>query len=562
MNSTQMPKASKFLAPELSAFALGVPPDLALTICDSSQAALAVSDLIAARECGELRSCLYVLEPPRVRLFRHLASYAAARPTYDEQREICRSIARGTVNVDGRPQLSMEQQFMPDANVFRHLCAIANAMLFYSRASAELATNLTGYRPPNVRLAPIPPAGPRAPLPREDVLAIFAPSVAPELVELYKRQLSDIPLKIIEVLSLAPDGSDDARALERSRIIVDLTGSYALAAQLSRFGNALVSCARGIGEAIENALFFELYDIDAAIDAVLVSLGLPPPRVVAREACWSYTQSPQSVRPLVSIGVTVYDRLQGLDATLESLQRQVYDNVEIVVVSNAGPDASSICAKYGNVRYHHRSENSGGASATRNDAFSLASGEYLTALDDDDDFMPDHIERMIAIARRGAKVVYSDMLIQVVETGSDGIERVLGYDFELSPGMTVFELLVANRIGYLTVFFAREVWETLGGYSPERAKSGEEQELWLRYGQRFPLVHSPVVSTKYTMRTHSTSLTATEYERYPTGFENVYKRYPAADLPIVEQHRKAYLEQLRTQPSRPRLPRYARQAIE
>jgi glycosyltransferase involved in cell wall biosynthesis len=261
--------------------------------------------------------------------------------------------------------------------------------------------------------------------------------------------------------------------------------------------------------------------------------------------------------PLVSVVVTVYNRLGHLRTLLDALARQTYQNVEILVVSNNGPRADAICAGYPNVRYIHREENSGTSAEPRNDGILAASGEYVFVVDDDDVVFPDHIATMMEATSSGVDLLYSNFLIQIVEPSS-GDDRILGYDLEKGDGVTPFELNVTNRIGYMTVFAKTDLYRRFGVYDIGRFWGNSETELWMRLSTNVPMAHVDLPTTMYTIRHNWVgSATASMHANYAKGYEEMYREYPAADMPLVQAARANHIAALRSQdnPS-PREPRY------
>ena len=92
-------------------------------------------------------------------------------------------------------------------------------------------------------------------------------------------------------------------------------------------------------------------------------------------------------RPLVSIIVPIYKVESFLDECVNSLVKQTYQNLEIILVDDGSPDrCPSMCDEWAKkddrVKVFHK-ENAG-LSAARNYGISKATGEYLMFVDSDD----------------------------------------------------------------------------------------------------------------------------------------------------------------------------------
>ncbi len=108
-------------------------------------------------------------------------------------------------------------------------------------------------------------------------------------------------------------------------------------------------------------------------------------------------------KPLVSIIVPVYQVKDYIGECVESLIRQTYTNLEILLVDDGSTDGSGvICDEYANrdnrIRVIHQENR--GLSAARNTGLDQALGEYVAFVDSDDAVLPDFIEVLYELAER------------------------------------------------------------------------------------------------------------------------------------------------------------------
>lgn len=101
------------------------------------------------------------------------------------------------------------------------------------------------------------------------------------------------------------------------------------------------------------------------------------------------------MKPLISVIIPVYAVEKYLKRAVDSVLKQTYRNLEIILVDDGSPDACpSICdayaAKEARVRVIHK-EN-GGLSDARNAGLDIAGGDYIAFLDSDDYYAPFFIE--------------------------------------------------------------------------------------------------------------------------------------------------------------------------
>lgn len=102
---------------------------------------------------------------------------------------------------------------------------------------------------------------------------------------------------------------------------------------------------------------------------------------------------------LVTIYMPTKNRKQALERAVDSVLNQTYSNVELIVVNDGSTDDT---AKYllhkaaldNRLKFYNKSV-SEGAPVARNLAISNAAGDFVTGLDDDDEFLPERIESFI-----------------------------------------------------------------------------------------------------------------------------------------------------------------------
>lgn len=113
----------------------------------------------------------------------------------------------------------------------------------------------------------------------------------------------------------------------------------------------------------------------------------------------------QNKNPLVSIIIPVFNGEEYLTQCLDSIQNQTYGNLEIVVVDDGSSDKSLDIAK-SHARKDKRlkivSQDNRGVSSARNAGLTIACGEYVSFVDDDDAAMPWMIEHLVSVATKNS----------------------------------------------------------------------------------------------------------------------------------------------------------------
>lgn len=99
-----------------------------------------------------------------------------------------------------------------------------------------------------------------------------------------------------------------------------------------------------------------------------------------------------------SVIIPTYDRANLLRRAIQSVLDQTYQDFELVVVDDACTDNTEEIVKRFNdhrVRYIHHAVNKG-LSGARNTGIKNSNGEYITFLDDDDEWLPEYLAKVIS----------------------------------------------------------------------------------------------------------------------------------------------------------------------
>jgi glycosyltransferase involved in cell wall biosynthesis len=98
----------------------------------------------------------------------------------------------------------------------------------------------------------------------------------------------------------------------------------------------------------------------------------------------------------VSVLIPAYNAAAYIEQTLDSVLAQTWPNLEVIVVDDGSRDDTLAKAqRYASSRVQIVKQANAGASAARNRAFSLATGDYIQYLDADDLLHPDKIKAQL-----------------------------------------------------------------------------------------------------------------------------------------------------------------------
>jgi glycosyltransferase involved in cell wall biosynthesis len=132
-------------------------------------------------------------------------------------------------------------------------------------------------------------------------------------------------------------------------------------------------------------------------------------------------------RPLVSIGLPVYNGERFLAGCLDSLLAQTYSDLEVVISDNASTDGTlAICERYAaldpRIRIFRSNENRGGA-WNHNRVRELSGGEYFKWCGADDVIAPRFVEACVAALELEPAAVLAFPLSVVIDDHSQELRR-------------------------------------------------------------------------------------------------------------------------------------------
>ncbi len=130
-------------------------------------------------------------------------------------------------------------------------------------------------------------------------------------------------------------------------------------------------------------------------------------------------------KPLVSIGLPVYNGEQFLRQTLDSLLGQTYENLDLIVSDNASTDSTgAICEEYAGrdqrIHYYRNTANYGAAVNT-NSVFALSSGDYFMWASDEDYWAPDYVRSCMDVLVNSDKIILAGSWCRFVDAETEEI---------------------------------------------------------------------------------------------------------------------------------------------
>ena len=470
----------------------------------------------------------------------------------DARRSALSELCRGNVRVNGQPAQNFRFLGRDHILALRDIAELAEAIAAYSESERRTALSHTTVDKPVV-YADFPdhnvptPTGERRPR----AVVVWAARQPPAIAALFAIALCDLHRPVIVVNADPPPWetratwvreTNAASALADAQVIVDASAIGTDAAlQLARWGVPLVvDDAGGAAERIDGVSTYSRGDLNSIAVGVYTALGAAPPQVRAPAALRALPHLREH-GPLATIMVLTHNRRDLLPLAIESVARQSYRDVEILVVNDGGERVDDIVEKFPSARLIHHSENRGPAAAL-NDAFSAVRGTYVGMIADDDVLLPDHVARLVdALERSGGDVAHANTMVCFLRETSEGYE-VYSMNRWAEP-MDFNALLITNRFGAMSVMMRKS---SVGAeFMSVDAPSNRDYELWLRLASKYDYVYVDLITACYTVRGGTTQMFDRLRHLNVAAFEWLYERFPVEDRPSIAAARSRHLQSLR-----------------
>lgn len=210
-------------------------------------------------------------------------------------------------------------------------------------------------------------------------------------------------------------------------------------------------------------------------------------------------------KPLVTVMALCYNHERFVLECLESIRAQTFQDFRLIVTDDASTDRSAelIADWIARHRPHAtfiRHARNRGLCATLNEALAAVSTKYLAKIATDDLWLPEKLERQLAIMEslpEKVAVLYGDAY-QIDEAGTVLPGKFLhAYGIVGDPpqGDLFPRLVRRNFIPSLTTMIRVGCLRDIGEY--DERLSYEDWDIWLRISQRYEFAFFGYVSAKY-----------------------------------------------------------------
>ncbi len=229
----------------------------------------------------------------------------------------------------------------------------------------------------------------------------------------------------------------------------------------------------------------------------------------------------------VTAVITTYGREAGIvKRAMDSVFAQSYPVRELLVVddnkdgSEFSEGIKSLCDSYPNAAYIKQDGNRGSCAA-RNLGIQHACGEFIAFLDDDDQWLPDKIEKQM-------QAFENDKSLGLVFCSGIVVDEINGtesdyYNLHMKKDISFEDELGCDYVGSTSnPLIKKKCFDVVGGFW-EGQPARQDYEMWLRISKQFK-IHG-IEGKHFIYNQHGGVQITKDKRKSYAGFRNIYLRY-------------------------------------
>lgn len=169
-------------------------------------------------------------------------------------------------------------------------------------------------------------------------------------------------------------------------------------------------------------------------------------------------------KPLVTIITDTKNRASLIGRCIESIQKQTYKNYEHIIADGGTDNTRQIVKAYNDHHIIYLSVPEGGPPVQTREAFKISKGDFITFLDDDDEYLPEKLEKQLDLMF-SLPEEYGFIYGAMTYYDNNTKEQLRVHKAEIEGGKEILSIAVAKPVicGTPTLMFRRNVFEAIGG---------------------------------------------------------------------------------------------------
>lgn len=237
------------------------------------------------------------------------------------------------------------------------------------------------------------------------------------------------------------------------------------------------------------------------------------------------------ISPIISVIIPTYKRpVETVMRAIKSVLSQTLSPSEIIVVDDSPTDfkesdslRQAIEKENENIVYLKHPLNMG-ACAARNTGITNSTGEFVAFLDDDDEWMPEKLEKQISCFEdEQCGLVYCDCILSTDDKASNNISNRRNLSYICYSGQVHEKLAKENFIGSTSFVVVRKSCFDDVGMFDNDFESCQDYDMWLRIAGKYLVKYVDEPLVKYSL--HDNEKISTDYNKCIQGLELLIKKH-------------------------------------
>ena len=164
-------------------------------------------------------------------------------------------------------------------------------------------------------------------------------------------------------------------------------------------------------------------------------------------------------QPLVTIITNTKNRTNLISRCIESIQKQTFQNYEHIIADGGTDNTEAVVKSYNDNHIKYIKVSTGGPIIQTKAAFEISKGDYITFLDDDDEYLPDKIYKQLELIQ-SLPEEYGFIYGSMSYFDNNSKEFLYDHSASIEGGKEILPVAIANPIicGTPTLMFRRNVF--------------------------------------------------------------------------------------------------------
>ena len=204
------------------------------------------------------------------------------------------------------------------------------------------------------------------------------------------------------------------------------------------------------------------------------------------------------MNPIISVIMSTYCRARIISRAIDSILNQTFKFFELIIIDDGSGDGTKeIIEEYAfkddRIRWVRFDKNSGIPAIRYNQGMSLAKGDYIAFMFDDDEWFPDALENLYNFYQKNLSCGMIYGLADYIDVKKNNyIGKGFGAEWDYNRLVNQGNFLCNN-----TVLVKKEVINDVGGYDEDPIiRRLCDWDLWVRIGEKYYVKRMPIVVGK------------------------------------------------------------------